>query len=560
MLNSYTYLLKKSWFYLKVKRKRFLKAHILIIISALIEFNKPIFIALAINSFESNHPTPVKNSIFWVSMFFFSQLVVWIFFNPANIEKRKLAFEIGKTYRENIFNKLIDRPLHWHKKFHSGELSDKAKKSSEALQTFFYNGFEMLRVITIFAISAVVIIYFTNFLGILISLACLTTIQISSYFDKKVHKQSLKINNKTHKMSGYFQDYLSNLITIISLRLQKFTQTKIKQTIKDIYPPYYKKIITLQKKWFFTDITINFITATTIISYIYLNYGKPSFSIAALAALIGYTFNLTEAIYSFTYSYEEIIEQHADLMSGEEIINQKSQNKSNQKQKIKKWNKIEIKNLNFTYKDEKRTIKHLKNINFTLEPSKKIAFVGESGSGKSTFLKILGGLEWSESVEIKINKKTFANTLAIDHLSTLIPQDAEIFNNTIGYNINLGQSTSDKEMTELTKISRFYKVLKKLPNGLNTHIKEKGVNLSGGQKQRLALTRGLLAAKNSSIILLDEPTSSIDPENEIEIYKNIFKKFKNACIISSVHKPYLLELFDQVYNFSEGKLTIKQSK
>jgi ABC-type bacteriocin/lantibiotic exporter with double-glycine peptidase domain len=118
----------------------------------------------------------------------------------------------------------------------------------------------------------------------------------------------------------------------------------------------------------------------------------------------------------------------------------------------------------------------------------------------------------------------------------------------------LGKNVSKEKLEKFIKITNFAEVLKKLPNGLETHIKEKGVNLSGGQKQRLALTRGLLAAEKSKIILLDEPTSSLDIENEIEIYKKIFKNFKDSCIISSVHKPYLLDLFDKKYHFTNGKI------
>jgi ABC-type multidrug transport system fused ATPase/permease subunit len=96
--------------------------------------------------------------------------------------------------------------------------------------------------------------------------------------------------------------------------------------------------------------------------------------------------------------------------------------------------------------------------------------------------------------------------------------------------------------------------VKKLPNGLKSSIVEKGVNLSGGEKQRLALSRGLLASEDKEIILLDEPTSSVDSKNELLIYQNIFNRFKNKTIISSIHRLHLLPLFDQIYFFKNGKI------
>jgi ATP-binding cassette subfamily B protein len=83
---------------------------------------------------------------------------------------------------------------------------------------------------------------------------------------------------------------------------------------------------------------------------------------------------------------------------------------------------------------------------------------------------------------------------------------------------------------------------------------EKGVNLSGGQKQRLALARGILAAKSSDIILLDEPTSSVDPKTELQIYQKMFVEYKNKAVISSLHRLYLLKYFDYVYVLSNGRI------
>jgi ABC-type multidrug transport system fused ATPase/permease subunit len=85
-------------------------------------------------------------------------------------------------------------------------------------------------------------------------------------------------------------------------------------------------------------------------------------------------------------------------------------------------------------------------------------------------------------------------------------------------------------------------------------MKERGVNLSGGQQQRLALTRGLLACQDKDIVLLDEPTSSLDGLTEMRVYQNILKEFADKTIISTIHHLHLLPLFDKIYVFDQGKI------
>ena len=119
--------------------------------------------------------------------------------------------------------------------------------------------------------------------------------------------------------------------------------------------------------------------------------------------------------------------------------------------------------------------------------------------------------------------------------------------------------TSQEDLDKAISMAQFKKVVKRLEKGLDTNVLEKGVSLSGGEKQRLALARGLLAAKKSDIVLLDEPTSSVDSLNELKIHEDVFKEFKEKTIISSIHRLHLFEKFDYIYMFEKGRI-ITQGK
>jgi ATP-binding cassette subfamily B protein len=218
------------------------------------------------------------------------------------------------------------------------------------------------------------------------------------------------------------------------------------------------------------------------------------------------------------------------------------------------WKEIQIKKLNFTYNTDGR-INHLKDIDFNFKKGEKIALIGESGSGKSTILALLRGLYLPKSAEITCDNLTVKHGIqTLKQSVTLIPQDPEIFNDTIRYNITMDMFANQKELDKAIKIAQFEKVVNRLEKGLESSVQEKGVSLSGGEKQRLALARGILAAKDSDIVLLDEPTSSVDGINEKKIHDNIFKEFKDKTIISSIHRLHLLNKFDKIYMFDKGKI------
>lgn len=93
-----------------------------------------------------------------------------------------------------------------------------------------------------------------------------------------------------------------------------------------------------------------------------------------------------------------------------------------------------------------------------------------------------------------------------------------------------------------------------MPEHLDTFLHEKGANLSGGQKQRLAIARGILRAGDSDIILMDEPTSSVDPRTEQLLYKSMFDAFQGKAVISSLHRLHLLEQFDYIIILKNGRI------
>ena len=278
--------------------------------------------------------------------------------------------------------------------------------------------------------------------------------------------------------------------------------------------------------------------------------------------IVQYLQRFKEAFDEFTLRYADIIQQNSDLISVEPILHDHASLRTKgelllhkkQNHLLKDWKKIEISHINFSYEDQEHQRHRMQEVGLKFRRGEKIALVGASGAGKSTLLGLLRGLYRTHGTKVKIDGKEYNDLLIVSDYSTLIPQEPEIFENTIRYNVTVGMQHTQEELKDALQIACFDSIVEELPQKLETDIREKGVNLSGGQKQRLALARGIFAAKGSSILLLDEPTSSVDSMTEAKIYHNLFAAFSDATLISSVHRLHLLNLFDHIYVLENGKI------
>ena len=169
-------------------------------------------------------------------------------------------------------------------------------------------------------------------------------------------------------------------------------------------------------------------------------------------------------------------------------------------------------------------------------------------------MRVLSGLYDADRVAIAVDGQPDPELTGLGTISTLIPQDPEIFENTVAQNITMGLDYSEEEVERACDLACLTPILDRMPQGLDTVIVERGGNLSGGQKQRLALARGILAAKRSSVIMLDEPTSSLDPATEAHVYANLMAEFPDASIVSSIHRLHLLTRFDIVVFMQDGRI------
>lgn len=559
--NPYASLLKTAWQHSEGERGRFILTYSMFIISSSVDALNPILWGLFINELQKQGTDVLRSGWIYVGLYLLIWLVDWTFHGFARVNERKLAFHISKNYLEELYHKALHLPVKWHQDQHSGVIISRIRKAYEALKDFFDSGFRYLHVISKFLFSFFAIIYFSPlFGGVAVAIGVLIVFIIFQ-FDKPFIAATREVNEREHVVSSTLFDSLSNIITVITLRLEKRMEKGLSLRVKDIFKPFLRKVIVNEWKWFTVDFCVAFMYALILIGYVYQNWQPGElFLIGGLVTLMGYVQRFTSIFHDIAWQYTQIVHYNTDVETAKNIVDAYAeQHLSEENGSLPSgWQQIHIKNLNFAHNQNghhREAIQGLKNLGILLERGKKIALIGESGSGKSTLLALLRGLYPPEpGLKLSLDGKAVDDLSIISNHVTLFPQEPEIFENTIRYNITLGLPCEADELERISKVAHFHEVIGLLPKGLESSIKEKGVNLSGGQKQRLALARGIFAAKDSDILLLDEPTSSVDPKTEVHIYDQFFEAFAEKAVVSSLHRLHLLTKFDYVYVLDNGQV------
>jgi ATP-binding cassette, subfamily B, bacterial len=555
MQNPYWSLLRTAWSNAKDRKRRFLLIYGMFVVSNIVVAMNPLFYGWFVNELQKNEFAVLNIAWIYVAGFLGLRLLEWSFHGPARVMERQLAFHISRNFLDDLFKKVLSLPVTWHQDHHSGSTISRLRKGHEALRDFFQSGFIYLYSFGKFIFSFAAMIYFSPLFGAIgVALGALT-VYIIIQFDKPLIRSLREVNEREHEVSSTLFDGLSNILSVISLRLEGRIHGGLLAKVANVFPPFKRNVSINEWKWFVAQMMVGLIYATITIGYIYQHYTPgQTFMIGGLIILLGYVNQFTSVFNDIASQYNQILKYNAEVENVRVLESAFASTKPKEFAEFpSEWRTLEIENLNFIRVD-KKSGRHsgIIDLKMKVDKGQKVALVGESGSGKSTLLTLLRGLndvEEGTTTLLDGNKIPFAS---IANTVTLFPQEPEIFENTILYNITLGLPFNEGEVLAACRAARFEEVVQNLPEGLQTNIKEKGVNLSGGQKQRLALARGILAASHSTIVLLDEPTSSIDPRTEKNIYQELFRTFANKAIISSLHRLHLLENFDYIYILKDG--------
>lgn len=516
----------------------------------------PIFLASQIFNNVVSHKSIYGKDIFNVVIIMIILVLgrfITAYLKSKNQES--IAYEMSANKRLNIGNKLKNVPLGYFNTHHSNELTTIVTTDLTFLENFamkmvdiVINGYILISVLIL---SLLVVSWQVALLACIGVLLSFLTIQLLENKSKKNaptyhYAQNQLIEKVVEVIRGIqvIKSFSKENASLRSFNRAVNESKRVNTKIEMQYIPFNLLHLLSLK------VTSILIVLVACLLFIHNSIDLPTFIMISIFSFV--IFDSVENINSAAHVLEIIDMTLEDI---EKIKSAPELDKKGKDLTIEN-DDIAFENVNFSY-DDKQVIK---NVSFDIAANTSTAIVGPSGSGKSTLCHLLLRFYDVNDGFIRIGGidiKDLKLSSLMSQISAVF-QKVYLFNDTIENNILFGNpDATEEEVIRAAKQACCHDFIMKLPDGYKTVLHEKGNNLSGGERQRISIARAIL--KDAPIIILDEATASIDPENEQLIQTAINELSKGKTVITIAHKLETIKNADQIIVLNEGEIIQKGS-
>jgi len=572
VLNLY----RDVWQQMKGQRQIFVGAVLLLISAQVALLSVPYLSGRALNALQLHGTAGFRDAGTWMSMVLLVACGSWVLHGPGRILERRGALLIRQRLSASLVDHLFELPLNWHEAHHSGATAHRVQQSSQALSSFAQSQFIYLNSAVRLFGPLIALAWLQPFVGVAAVLGFALIIVSVVGFDRAMLKLANQENDAERRYSATLIDTLGNAGSVYDLRQARGVSARLQARLAAIFVPLRRAILLNELKWCTVDLSTRLLNCCLVGLFVWLATRADIGGAAGKTLLLGSLYMVWEyaqqaagVISSIASHFQTFARQHADYASADPIRSSVPVTPvAGSPPAAGRWQRLTIRDLTFRHSSTRDGSPSLERLALRLERGKRYALVGASGSGKSTLMRVLAGLYSAERIALTfddgpIHVSPIETTQLLRGCATLIPQDAEVYEGTLGENLSLCESVQGPPAPqaypaalEASCATDFVRVT---PEGLETPVAERAANWSGGQRSRVALARGILAACGSDIVLMDEPTASLDPQTEARVYTNLFAAFSDACVISSIHRLSLLDRFDEILIMREGRLVSQGS-
>ena len=510
----------------------------------------------------------------WLSKTFFGQSINAIIVTLFITVLFRLVLQGYQTYniqavgqrltariRRELFDHSISLSLKYHDKMPVGKLLTRLTNDVDALAEVFGSG--AVGVIADFVSLIVISLTMLSIDRGLAILLLLTQIPVSYFIiwlQKRYRRANYQVREELSQLNSDFQENLQGLEVVQMFRREAFNSKKFSKT-----GVAYKKAV---NGTIFYDSSISAFIEWISLAAVSLVLAVGGYLVTSgniglgtLTTFILYSQRLFEPLRQLAERFTQIqggltaVERINELLDEEIQIKDSTSAKhflENAKNVNKKFKgKIEFKNVNFFYNAGEHI---LKNLSFKINPGEHVAFVGPTGSGKTTIIRLLCRLYEPQSGQILIDDIDIKDIpiATLRNMLGVVLQDTFIFSGNVADNLKLNSNLDNLELENLCYELGLDNLLKKLPEGLNTSLRERGGNLSSGERQLLSVAR--VAIRNPVVLIMDEATAFMDPSTEATLQKDLERILSKRTALVIAHRLATIESSDKILVLKGGSL------
>ncbi len=478
----------------------------------------------------------------------------------------RVAQKFMLTFRNQVYHKLQSQSLGYLQGQRTGDLMSRAMGDVEELQSFIVNGIDVIVGEALMWLATVAIVMWMDWRVASVSLAPMFIVYfLLRRFNAKIAPIYKAARERLGDVSTRLQENLSGVIVIKIFGREKYEARRFAQATEAYYDEQVKAINARHLFFPFSRV-VGFFSNVFMIGvggYFMIHDGvrAGSFTPGKLVAFRAYWWRLFGPIQTLARVNDMVQRATAAGRRIFEVLDAPDElpDDADARPIENVRGEMELRNVSFRYPGEisgKPSPLVLHGVSIHIQPGRTVALCGPSGSGKSSILNLLLRFYDPVAGEVTLDGQDLRSITceSLRQHFALVQQETFLFNDSILDNIRYGQTEATMEQVILAATAaNAHEFISALPGGYETKVGERGVRLSGGQKQRISIARAFLA--NPQVLLLDEPTSSVEPDSEAAIIAALDRLMTGRTTVLTSHRPSLINQADMVYVIEGGRVT-----
>ncbi len=480
-------------------------------------------------------------------------------FQSYNIQS--VGQRLTARIRNDLFAHSMSLSLRFHDKMPVGKLLTRLTSDVDALSEVFGSGAVgvLADFVSLIVISITMILIEWR-LGLLLLIVQIPVTLFILWLQKRYRKQNYKVREELSQLNANFQENLQGLEVVQMFRRQSLngqnffkTGTNYKHAVNGTI--FYDSSISAFIEW----VSLAAVALVIFLGGYMVTAG--AMGLGTLTTFILYSQRLFEPLRQLAERFTQIqggltaVERISELLEKKieiyDQINAKVVNKELSTSNKTDLGEVLFENVSFFYREDEPIINDL---SFKIRPGDHVALVGPTGSGKTTLIRLLCRLYEPQKGNIYIDGQNI-KSIPIDSLRKqlgVVLQDTFLFSGNVADNLRLDSAIDNQRLKDVCSDLGLDNLLRKLPNGLDTYIRERGGNLSSGERQLLSIAR--VAIRDPKILIMDEATAFMDPSTEATLQRDLDRLLEKRTALVIAHRLATIEASDRILVMRKGSI------